>query len=504
MKTKILWLGLILCYTAQLSAMDRPSLYDPLGVLSVEEKNRIDAEGRTIISNRKVNGQNLLIQIDFLSKDEFGKKSATGRDDSGRTLFSLETYSSWSMKYFAQPAVLMLFIDQGNDNYVLDALNFSDILMDEGIPDLVRRYIRDEIMKKETSYVETISSGLYAIGEALNPVYKERLISEHIPLFNNNQYKRRHAWPVAIPMNYYSFEPRHDVTDNNDMFPDNLHFVGNDIYLDWSEITYNETETIDITREYSKETEPWYDQYLLKKIEIPVLRNIIDNPATHEDNEKLITDTFKQDLIEILNEPIHYGNKDLSTHTSSMLPLAFNGMHAGKVSHEHRIDRFGCRIKVSKQVMDQPWQYIPDVINRAIYPGWGERGPTWCNQYARDLSGKIFDKPIFESFSANDLYDYMSSSKSFIEINNLDAINFVNTGFIVFLIWKNPTGKSGHVETLLPNNIQTIDSYGNSINTNENEYSVGAGGIMYSKTNYTENLDFKRFLFLGHLKTKEI
>ena len=82
--------------------------------------------------------------------------------------------------------------------------------------------------------------------------------------------------------------------------------------------------------------------------------------------------------------------------------------------------------------------------------------------------------------------------------------NPIYRGFIVFLIWKNPSGKSGHVETLLPNNIQTIDSYGNSINTSENEYSVGAGGIMYSKTNYTENLDFKRFLFLGHLKKKEI
>ena len=118
--------------------------------------SRIEAEGRTLIANRKVNRQDLLIQIDFLSEDEFDEGGVAGRNDSGRTLFSMGTYSNWSIRYISQPAVLVLFLDQRGRNYTLDALNFSDMLIDEGITDLVRRYIRAGIMKKETSYVETL------------------------------------------------------------------------------------------------------------------------------------------------------------------------------------------------------------------------------------------------------------------------------------------------------------------------------------------------------------
>lgn len=71
MKNKVLLISFVLFHAVQLSAMDKPSIYDPMGALSSEERSRIEAEGRTVIANRKVNGQNLLIQIDFLSEDEF-------------------------------------------------------------------------------------------------------------------------------------------------------------------------------------------------------------------------------------------------------------------------------------------------------------------------------------------------------------------------------------------------------------------------------------------------
>src|SRR5690606_2558106 len=164
------------------------------GALSYEERSRVEAEGRTVTANRKVNGQDLLIQIDFMSEDEFDAGGVTGQDDNGRTLFSLGTYAKWSTRYFSQPAVLMLFIDQGGGNYKLDALNFSEMLMDRGIPDLVRRYIRDEIMKKETSYVETISSRLYAIGGALSPIYRPRGEKNGIEMpKTDGRYQRAHC-----------------------------------------------------------------------------------------------------------------------------------------------------------------------------------------------------------------------------------------------------------------------------------------------------------------------
>jgi hypothetical protein len=410
MKNKILLIGLILCQAAQLNAMDKPSVYDPLGALSAEERNRLEAEGRTIITNRKVNGQDLLIQIDFLSQNEFDEGGVTGRDESGRTLFSLGTYTNWSVRYFSQPAVLMLFVDQGDGNYALDALNFSDMLMDEGVPDLVRRYIRDEIMKKETSYVEIISSGLYAIGEALNPIYKQNLIDEHIELFNGNQYKRRYSF--YSPFNYYEFDPYHEANAGG-MLPDLVHLANNDVFFDWSNIEYSNTETLDITQTYEGDI-PWYDQYLVKNMTTPVLREIIDNPQTAEANELLITNLFKKDLKAIANDPSHYFNENTDAHDASVLHLTFDT----QVTEDFRLDYYGCRLRIFKRTLSQQWDYIPDVLNRAIYPSWGERGPTWCNQYARALSQEIFGRYIFPSLSANDLHDYMSSSQDYVKIND--------------------------------------------------------------------------------------
>jgi hypothetical protein len=92
-----------------------------------------------------------------------------------------------------------------------------------------------------------------------------------------------------------------------------------------------------------------------------------------------------------------------------------------------------------------------------------------------------------------------SNSNKYIEIGQEDAMSLVNKGFMVFLIWKNPSGKSGHVETLLPYNTTTLDQYGQNMSTGTKEYSVGAGGIMYAKSIYINDNRFKRFVYLGHL-----
>ena len=197
---------LLVCFACSLEAAAKLSVYDPLGILSVEERSSIEAEGQALIASRKVNGQDLLIQIDFLTSEEFDKGGVNGWNKDFRTLFSLGTYTSWSVKYYGKPAVLILFLDQGDGQYVLDALNFSDKLMDEGIPDLVRRYIRDEIVEKQTSRVEMISSGLYAISEALNPVYRQRLEQKgNQMLTTDDRYHRAHC--VYGDCSYYEFAP---------------------------------------------------------------------------------------------------------------------------------------------------------------------------------------------------------------------------------------------------------------------------------------------------------
>lgn len=181
------------------------------------------------------------------------------------------------------------------------------------------------------------------------------------------------------------------------------------------------------------------------------------------------------------------------------MPLAFHGKHPKEVFVEHRLDRFGCRIKILKHVMDKPWQYIPDVINRAIYPRWIEKGPTWCNQYCRDLSKQIFGNYIFESLSANDLNDYLHSSDNYIKINANDPWEFIKKGYLVLFSYKSASG-SGHVEVGLPYNTPTLTSDYSNINTNQEKFTVGAGAIMGAKKYNVSPIIFDKFLYLGYLK----
>ena len=208
MKTKIVILVISAIFMLNLKAISRTtrfSIYDPLGVLLPPQRLKLETEGTLIISNRTINGSPLLIQIDFLSPNEFSEGGITGRNRDGTSIFSQGTYLKWSMDNVHQPAVLILFIDNGS-KYELKSLDFSDPLMDQGIPDLIRRYIRDEIMMKETDYYEIISSGLYAISEALNPIYKQRLETKGLEMLStDDRYKRGHC--VYGNCQYYEFTP---------------------------------------------------------------------------------------------------------------------------------------------------------------------------------------------------------------------------------------------------------------------------------------------------------
>ena len=102
-----------------------------------------------------------------------------------------KTIMTWEDQRDDDTDVYFQILDENGDgNYQLDALNFSDIFMDEGTPDLVRRFIRDEVMKTKTGYANVILSGLRAINESLIGEYLQRLKSSQLSLFDGDQYKR--------------------------------------------------------------------------------------------------------------------------------------------------------------------------------------------------------------------------------------------------------------------------------------------------------------------------
>src|SRR5690606_15019082 len=257
---------------------------------------------------------------------------------------------------------------------------------------------------------------------------------------------------------------------------------------------------MDVAKKY-KDTAPWYDQYLEKEITTPVLREIIDHPRTAEENEVLITNLFKKDLHAIANDPFHYLEENIDAHhENSILNLAFDT----RVTRQYRLDYYGCRLRVHKRTLSKQWDYIPDVINRAIYPSWGEKGPTWCNQYGAALSKEIFQKTVIPSKTANDLHEHMiAHSSDFVLLNKeIDPYFFIDSGYIVYFIWVNEDGP-GHFETGIPSGIASMDRNYKVITLQEDvNYTVGAGASLGAKTYISGDLKYDRFVYLGYLRKK--
>ncbi|XOV91127.1 MAG: hypothetical protein ACFHWX_13050 [Bacteroidota bacterium] len=357
----------------------KPSIYDPIGMLSPSDVNRIESEGADLISKRKVSGMDLVIQIDFMSPTgeiKFDEGGISKGDGVGKSIFSLGTYGNWSIEFFSKPAVLILFLDQGDGNYVLDALRFSEMLMDEGIPDLVRRYIRDEIMKKESSYVEIISSGFYAIGEALNPIYRQKLTSKGSDLLNfDKRYYRGHC--VNEDCKYYEFTPHEKSILGPTLPKENIAIEGlSDLKLDYLNST-------------------------IEKI-------------------KFWGYTHKDQIVS--NWPWERNGKYLKTPENTQ-------------GFEIPSDYFNVK-------RDNPWSVLTATIEEKAVgdelptmgwlqiSGWNA---TYCNFFTQDLSKEIFGYiPWQGSKTANEIHDYIINSSDFLIVLQEDVYNYIEYGFISY------------------------------------------------------------------------
>lgn len=536
MKNKVLLISFVLFHAVQLSAMDKPSIYDPMGALSSEERSRIEAEGRTVIANRKVNGQNLLIQIDFLSEDEFDEGGVTRRDGSGRTLFSLGTYTNWSMRYFSQPAILILFIDQGDGNYALDALNFSDMLMDEGIPDLVRRYIRDEIMKKETSYVEIISSGLHAIQKALYDKFKSDLIQLSLELLSKNYFYRGYTYN---DLNYYYFLSEHEKVD-----------LGcNQLYY-WVDNKYHSLfilESCDLNCKITSQKASILD-YLMNA-DIGYLDNI------HGMNDYLVVVNSKNDEgffymkedklypLNKINYNFDYFNFDNSEDFLSKgdLNLKGEGRYPQLIKSLNEIDNHINHF--------ESWQFVPGasfftfsdhikncscrvkVITGRKYKGekyttleglstygrmrFKNAQVTMCNHYASELS-TVYGKSVPSNKSSKDITDYFNSTNDYINLKEIYPGSkeiywkYINMGYPVYF------SKAGHIETGYPSGQKNIGykeyfeddfalgPYSGAETTDYHTIGSGAqvGMKSYDHFSFLKSENTGAYLFLGYLKKK--
>jgi len=371
------------------------SMYDPIGVLSVEEKSSLEQEGFSLVSERKVNGREVRIQIDFLNPDEFDEGGTKGRNADGTTIFSEGTYFKWGMDYFSEPAVLILFVKDGS-TYQLKALNFSDMMMDEGIPDLVRRYIRDEIMLKENSYYDIIDKGLYAISEALNPIYKQRLEAKGLEMLNtDDRYKRGHC--VYGDCKYYEFVPGEESV---------LGPVIPKTEIEFKDLPETETTLLQST-----------------------INKIMAWGHTHA-NEI------------VSNWPWERNGKYLFS------PANTEGYQIPEEYFDVKKDN-PWSILTASQDEKSVGELLPTMAWLEMY-GWRA---TYCNFFAQDLSNYIFGFLPWEiGRNANDIHEFILSNEDFIEIEPNDLYKFISKSYICYFTQKGSIKKDG---TLGPGHIAT-------------------------------------------------
>jgi hypothetical protein len=413
-----------------------------LGVLLPPQRLKLETEGTIIISNRTINGNPLLIQIDFLSPNEFSEGGITGRNRDGTSIFSQGTYLKWSMDNVHQPAVLILFIDNGS-KYELKSLDFSDPLMDQGIPDLIRRYIRDEIMMKETDYYEIISRGLYAISEALNPIYKQRLETKGLEMLStDDRYQKAHCnhWSDC---EYYEYYPIERLRSS---FPANIDFNELGFFID---------------------TPPDYD-----------VTNLVENTQ-----QKILDWGYTHASGIVSNWPWENRGKYLKTSTNTTGYAIPNDYFPIKNSGD-TLSFFDVN-----EEQKSNGELLP-VMGYLQIHGWKT---TYCNFFAYDLSRHIFGYvPWGAPKRANDIHNYISSSSDFYQISEINDLNvFKEAGFIVFLTI-NSFPNPGHIATAW-------------INENEIIQAGSTTGIMSVEQGFgSQQGSNKVFMhvYLGHLKKR--
>jgi hypothetical protein len=267
------------------------------------------------------------------------------------------------------------------------------MLMDEGIPDLVRRFIRDEIMKKETSHVEIISSGLYAIGEALNLIYRQRLESKGNEMLNtDDRYHRAHC--VYGDCNYYEFTPQEKSIIGPTLPKDSITFHG------------------------LPESKPSNLESLVGKITV----------WNHTHESKIVS-----------NWPWIRDTENKSYKLDSDIP---DGYFLVKKDNPWSI------LNTSSEAKDIG-ELLPTMAWLQIH-GWPA---TYCNFFAQDLSYNIFGHLPWEAGKvANDIHKYILENNNFLEILSNDVHNYVQLGYVCYFtqlgkLRTNSQRWPGHIST---------------------------------------------------------
>ena len=528
MRIKILQ-TVIISFVIYLNTYASPGCISILDVnaLTKDQKGQVRSGITTLQANRKVNGQSICFTIDFLDKMPAENHGFTA---DGRRILNQDYYMNWALATNSNPAVLILFLkDSESGNYRLESFLMNSLLQ-EGIPELVGKYIRDKIMRKKTSYYDMINAGIIALSRALDDTYKKRLI---------NDVKNQLTNPVPVDLlpgyanydfNYLYFESEREeyplsyvatggyaavslMDDNKSLTSTSANT--NNIYNEFGEIrsfgisdgkSLNVND-LSITHGTSLFDFDFYEMdcgnssqignYYIKKL--------------HEkyflDKDSDIKDIFN--FIEGLKLDGHYVDvaknrarkiKDECRHFDNILKIP--GMRSGSMLFYDYNRNYHTRVKVGYGEVNKGEEIAPHQ-GQLMFSDFTDNKPTWCNAFAIRASKIIFGSSPINGTTANMEPDLAADESNFVDLtdlwksgkNNAKIWEYINRGFIVYFINAKDHIEIGY-DIDIEGNYRTIGGGGRVGIKNTNGFS-----FMEDEKSNGEKRGVSVFLYLGHLKS---
>jgi hypothetical protein len=433
----------------------------------------------------------------------------------------------WKNTYIADDRMMLFFEKQGG-KYIFKDFVVTDAILEGQIPDIVKNYITEQILKPEKEISKLVYKGINAVKNAYDRRFMNKMIDNVDKLIAEKKYYKGYTYTVY---EYYLLENE----PNTNILPYNFCDIyaqvpnGKIVSIHSQFSSYRTLPNI-LSSKYNFVYNDTLNQYVPY---IPILDDIYVKNNQGSFIKYTITGYTKEHYVYAENGAKFVFNSQSHVNKIIETPYVYMGWERKKINNTWTQDlifdstRYYCDQQyrvVYRKGMFNAEEQIDTKRGVSRWPNFEYGQPTWCNQFARDLSKEMYGTYIIGSLSANNLFDTLSTSKDFASLqtikskkNGEDKIwqNYIDRGFLVFYLKKN-SGSSGHIETCFPNGISNDKIYQKrhsddtrypeeNIPVSTSSYTnlfIGAGssvGYKYSPE-WRNKIDTTPFLYLGFLK----
>lgn len=404
----------------------------------------------------------------------------------------------WENTYADEDRIMFLF--EKNDNrYVFKDFVITQKIEDGQIPEIVRNYIQEEILEKQTNITEIVSKGINAVKNAYDRSFQNAMINKINNLLTQKKYYKGYAY---FSTNWFNFER---IKNNNEL-PYDLEKLYELKHREGASMEYVEAPVQSVNSLLANMNNLFVCSHCssISQTEIATLRESI----YFEDSDLLAnTDPFglySQGKDSILSDIYAFEEWEyVKQGGSRKLEYTFEPEEKA-LSQKYKIKVIQGQIPAEGEV---------DEING--FSNWGYRfqynQPTWCNQFARDLTQNTYKKNdyILASKSAAGLNaDFNSETTIYKKLpDDNDAStwkSYINKGYLVLF------SDNGHIEIGFPDNTHYQNQrkrhpedtrYPNSSDVypnNKTKLTIGAGSTVgYKLSDWAASAQI--FIYLEHL-----